>query len=593
MSALSPTCPRDPSTIREVRDETSPAACLHVSLQYTATHTEPRLEILVAGPMVATSTWHQCPLASQHGLRKFKELGADARYGVRSFSLLTALALRAEGLLVFELQGMPGWPGREHERKSVGRALRRQLEGSSIAKHRDQRVELMPGVDISLQLHVPNTNSALASFYQWLWNRTAEPRTEEEWERLRRMVVPMHSVPVSADAAGPAYNPTAVADQLAFKYRDNALSPAADSSEAATALAGRYGLEPIRFGTKVFPATILWSNPGRSIDPDAILGELDKTPTRRRESFAGFSEEQYSAARAFVESKLKTALHPHDGRNYVLDRLSIDATTGVPRLTGRFGLYYDNILTQYAVEWELRRLAAASPDFLARIAVPNTLPLREHVEDLSAGAGVFSSGAGRSASLTVSTLLLFDVPGPGLCGLITRRSSKVAVSPGMLHVVPAGMFEAPNTLVPWSVRRNIWRELLEELYDDEEQCGTDGDRLDEDNLNRPPVDTIHRLLEDGSAEIVVTGLCGDLLSLRVEICTLLLIQSPLFLRARRMKLNWESEPGAAEGLGIVPVSQLEGLIERSVETPGVAPGCAAAVRLGLDWVRGSGRLPGL
>jgi hypothetical protein len=67
------------------------------------------------------------------------------------------------------------------------------------------------------------------------------------------------------------------------------------------------------------------------------------------------------------------------------------------------------------------------------------------------------------------------------------------------------MFEAKN-FEPWSVEMNVWRELLEEVYNEREQLGT-GTPEEEDYIrSKVPIKLLTRLIEEGSAVSVATCL---------------------------------------------------------------------------------------
>ena len=57
----------------------------------------------------------------------------------------------------------------------------------------------------------------------------------------------------------------------------------------------------------------------------------------------------------------------------------------------------------------------------------------------------------------------------------------------MLHVVPAGMFEAKNRNERWSVKTAVMREMLEEVYNEEEQQGEELTGFEDDIVNKKPL----------------------------------------------------------------------------------------------------------
>ena len=112
--------------------------------------------------------------------------------------------------------------------------------------------------------------------------------------------------------------------------------------------------------------------------------------------------------------------------------------------------------------------------------------------------------------------------------LIRRRSANVGIVPGMLHVIPAGMFEVENQQVPWSIKMNVWRELLEEVYNREEQQGTGTASYKCQVLQKEPIKLLRGLIDQGSAQLSVTGICCNLWSLLIEVCTVLFVKDESF-----------------------------------------------------------------
>ena len=252
-------------------------------------------------------------------------------------------------------------------------------------------------------------------------------------------------------------------------------------------------------------------------------------------------------------------------------------------MRGAFGWYYDNILTQYAMEWELKKaLLRGGASAVEGLNTRGTLPLREAVEGQ---ANPILSGNGRCASITISTLMVFNRRCGGFFCLIRRRSAHVGVSPGMLHVVPAGMFEAKNSLDDWSISTNVWRELLEEVYGEEEQQRTGSAEFPDYMMRKQPIPLLEEMLIDGSAEFSITGLCCDLLNLRPEVCTVLFIKDHKFLEQRSMRLNWEYEPEGPAGTFAVPWSDIDQVIARAAEGGSMVASGAVCLGLGRAWVQ--------
>jgi len=152
------------------------------------------------------------------------------------------------------------------------------------------------------------------------------------------------------------------------------------------------------------------------------------------------------------------------------------------------------------------------------------------------------------------------------------------------------MFEARN-YHPWSVEINVWRELLEEVYDDTEERGNQQPESDDRVRQKLPVNRLIEMIDknDGSVEFSATGICCDLLSLRHEICTILFIRDVGFPDLRVMKLNWEYEPASwatRDGARFtIPLDEVNAVVETAAGTDGITATGAACLSFGLAWLR--------
>lgn len=378
----------------------------------------------------------------------------------------------------------------------------------------------------------------------------------------------------------PARKDADLAEKTYYRYRDEP-APLLESPELIHHLESRYGCTALSVGSKLFPVTVIWRNVEQLIDPEVILGNLDFTPPAPLISSPALSPSEYAEARAFIRAKYTSRGPKHEGCDYRMTR--IESSDNLPKILGAFGLYYDNILTQYAIEWELKKaLLTDAAGAIHTLSKPGTLPLRETIE---AQGNPLINGNGRCAAITVSTLLVFKRPTGAFACLIRRRSLDVGVSPGMLHVVPAGMFEASNGNDNWSIRLNVWRELLEEVYNEEEQQGSEYAETLDHIQGKEPVQLIRQMLNEGSAEFSVTGIACDLLNLRPEVCTVLFVADSAFAEVRQMKLNWEYEPEHRTGTSLVGWDRIDDVIEKDGARYGIVPSGAACLALGREWVK--------
>lgn len=373
-----------------------------------------------------------------------------------------------------------------------------------------------------------------------------------------------------------------IAGKTYFDYRSTPC-PHLYSLDLVSYLEQRYSCEAFRLLGRSFPVTILWKNPGNLISPDDLLGNFDSTEPAPLSCSSTLNPADYNLAREFIRRKFEAPPSPiqHEGNNYRL--LKMDLSQSVPQISGAFGLYYDNVLTQYALEWELKRALLVNPSNpIVSLGTPGALPLREAIEKLT---NPLINGAGRCASITVSTLLVFKRSNGDFYTIVRRRSNLVGLSPGLHHVVPAGMFEASNIEDEWSVESNVWRELLEEVYNEKEQIGSGHSELSDYLRKKSPIDKLLSLIKKGKAELSVTGVCCDLLNLRTELCTILFISDPAFAEAKRMALNWEFETMGPTGTFGVPWKRIDDIIENLSSTGEIVVSGAACLGLGREWVR--------
>ncbi|MBL0161583.1 MAG: hypothetical protein IPP47_31640 [Bryobacterales bacterium] len=210
-----------------------------------------------------------------------------------------------------------------------------------------------------------------------------------------------------------------------------------------------------------------------------------------------------------------------DGEVYAMRRLRC---SGRLRLDTRRGGYFDSLNTCEAMELELFE------------DVPG-LPLRT--------GQPLMDGTKRCAAIGVATLLVLrDRSGHSLV-LAPIAAKGMPHRAGQLHVVPSGMFQPP-----YSVAQTVRTELREELH---------GLRLPSD------------------APIYFTGIAINLMNLRPEICTMVIVDRPPTLR-----LGAEFQPGArvvafGSDAHLVRALQLH-------DTPITPPG-AAALFLGARVLR--------
>ena len=187
------------------------------------------------------------------------------------------------------------------------------------------------------------------------------------------------------------------------------------------------------------------------------------------------------------------------------------------QLRGQIGRYYDMLATCAALERESRASAEAG-----LMRAPSRAAYHRQVSP----AVALLRGDGRSAAIGISTLTVFN-DGDVYRAILAKRSEATAFDSNMYHVLPAMMFE-PTTADfadqrEWSVKHQILREVLEEIFGlPEARRPTRWDYF----YDHPALRYLLLMMERGQARLLANGIILNLLTLRPEISTLLLIHDP-------------------------------------------------------------------
>jgi hypothetical protein len=176
--------------------------------------------------------------------------------------------------------------------------------------------------------------------------------------------------------------------------------------------------------------------------------------------------------------------------------------------------------------------ALASPEPMRKKQAGESIPairleLRDRIHRPGGGAFLFPPEH-ISSAIGISTLIVYRKKDSFYMLTGKRGQTGVAVSRGTSHVIPAFMFQ-PLTdacVGEYDISYNVYREFLEELFSIEEEyprhCGLEKRKV----LENPNILFIERLVEKKLAGLYFTGCLVNLASLRLEVCTLLLIHDP-------------------------------------------------------------------
>ncbi|MEA2503570.1 MAG: hypothetical protein QOG36_613, partial [Actinomycetota bacterium] len=231
---------------------------------------------------------------------------------------------------------------------------------------------------------------------------------------------------------------------------------------------------------------------------------------------------------------------------YDLDR--IERTDAGLKMHCKMGTYFHSLATSESLADEVMEAYSAWPDYTPEEGW-RKLERRSWVHERVADPVI--DGAHRSSAIGVSTLTVVRVRRTGFDGykmFISPRSIRVATSRRRYHVIPSGMFQpfiadesGPSMQSQFSVSATVLREFVEELYGVEELETGDG-RIDPDAIyHRREAKLLTGMLESGSARLLYTGIAVNLLALRPEICTLLVIDDPRWFESEGGEIRFCGE----------------------------------------------------
>lgn len=197
-----------------------------------------------------------------------------------------------------------------------------------------------------------------------------------------------------------------------------------------------------------------------------------------------------------------------------------------PKLTIFCGVskYFTSLQTAYSLEWEIltavSRIEKTGKPLSGKLS--RLMPLRSALRNLVTDPVI--NGDGRANSLAISVLTAYET-GNGIRLMLRRRGKRsIAVNRGQLHVLPAGMFQAPyrRYRVEFSIRHNMLWEYYEEFFNKD-----DPQKRDQEPTwfyGEPEVSELIQMMSEGIADVYLTGVAVDLLSLRTEILLLMIIK---------------------------------------------------------------------
>jgi hypothetical protein len=269
-----------------------------------------------------------------------------------------------------------------------------------------------------------------------------------------------------------------------------------------------YQCVPFTRGGIKHPATVHLPSAEQIHDVDSILDPYPPEP--ETQEFAAYN---YS----YLHDLQNRKPHLHNGSTFTMKSLRLNPL----RLRGALGRYYDMLATCAALEHELREAVAEG-----WMRAPLRTTYHRNVDPQES----LGRGRGRSAAIGIGTLTIFNDDGV-YKAILARRSQMTAFDSGLFHVLPAMMF-GPTTADfadprEWSIKHQVLREVLEELFNMPEARNP---QTWDFFYQHPALVYLQSLLDTGRANLYLTGIIINLLTLRPEISTLLLIRDPAWYK---------------------------------------------------------------
>jgi hypothetical protein len=308
--------------------------------------------------------------------------------------------------------------------------------------------------------------------------------------------------------------------------------------------------------------TLLWRSDAA---PPTVTGtEPDSTGVRPR-SVRNGRHHRYSEAMRLVD---RPGLFTNRRSFRLLD---ISWAEGRGRMEFGYTSYFEMVDVCEAVAHELAD--AGSDPVLA------TLPFRTLVGD------PFDL-ARRPLLPSIDTLTLRrGQDGSASFVLHRREATNVALAGGVLHVMPAGVFQ-PSTVLPWDqandfdLWRNVMREYAEEFLGDPEADGNSGEPID--YFQAEPYQSLNQGRWEGSARAWCLGLGLDPLTLAGEILAAVVFEADIYDRVFAQMVSRNAEGTVA---GTDPDRPQAGIafteenITRLLAEERLAPAAAACLHL--------------
>ncbi len=400
---------------------------------------------------------------------------------------------------------------------------------------------------------------------------TLASKLEKEIPRWKKIITVPHTESEFTDEERERFNQ--LEDATGYAYAKRSFGEA--WQEATRFLEKRYDVSCFQVGKNLFPIWLLWSTT-RPVEPDAVL---DCDP-----KFSPPLKADESLERRFVKWIYDKG--PIKGEKIYFTMLNIQEreSSKPPLIRGGLAGYYDIVLGGMALRWELCKALANGA-----LNSPRALPRRQTVDQ----GGVFDvlhNGTTRRAMISLNTLYVLPADSGGFFCTVANRSKAVGMFSEKWDVVPACGFERCHPDLPpkddWSIKLNIYRELLEEVYGEMEM----------DSLSCPWREYIYqkpqiKIIEAGlngrgkkkSAFFSLTGIAIDLTTLIVEVSAVLVVWDEQ-IKNYLPKFNWEWDKTSLEryGQGRLSLNDIPKFLSTVATVDNLVPSAAVALQLGYQ-----------
>jgi hypothetical protein len=327
-----------------------------------------------------------------------------------------------------------------------------------------------------------------------------------------------------------------------------------------------YGDRLFRRDGIAYPVMVYPAGPEASGDPDGLLASGFPRHYADPAEFTPYAADH-------LRDRRRTHPHMTNGVSYMLDELTPEPL----HIRGRLGYYFDMIATCDALDQELRAYGRGQRD---------DTPLRDAFHRAIPPQQALTSGRGRAAIIGGAVLTMYRCNG-AYEFILGQRSQRVSVGVGLYHVVPAFVYQPSGPpgfyADDWSIRHQVAREFGEELFGMPEYVDWQPQPETATYFyDHPPVAELKAMLAEGRAELHLTGVAFNLLSLRPEVCALLIIHDEDWYLRRRQTLH-KVRDDERQATHYIPLDTLAGL----PDDPHIhlTPHGAAALWLGVERAR--------